>query len=317
MAEHFPLIALLGYKERHILMTFENHSKYTTSNFSHLNRKLGNEKYIAHYYSKWMERYTLVFKNCKARTTIDWDVRTSKSLKEVFTSAAFYCEAQLAKKYNSWSAFYFLSYYSLFHALLSNIYLLPDEKLEALAEITHSKLINVFCSNFCNSKPYVINEAIKDLFDILKYAREYYSYQMPFNDFLYNHKEINRPDIRLPYFLRCCFQLASLHSEMIEKAFQKNGKVVRGAAQLHKYKKETFMRAHSRKHPVTDQYILDPSDEFRVKEMICASAPVSFVINLEHYYDEFRSYIGDSVESKTHPKVSQHEIFSFIYKAIE
>jgi len=302
---------------RKIHMSFEDHSQYFVSNFSHLNRRLGSEKEISSYQSKWIEKYTGVFKHCKARTTIDWDVRTSKSLKEVFTSASFYMEAQLAKKSNSWSAFYFLSYYSLFHALLANVYLLPEEKLESLSEITHSKLINVFYSTFSNAKPNIINGKIKELFELLKYAREYYSYQMPFNDFLYSHKEINRPDIRLPYFLRCCFQLASLHSEIIEKAFQKHGKVVRGAAQLHSYKKETFMRAHSRRHPITNKYLLDPSDEFRIKELISGSSPTSFVINLEHYYDEFRSYIGDSEEHEGHPRVSQHEIFSFIYGALE
>ncbi|WP_156824332.1 hypothetical protein [Thioalkalivibrio sp. ALE20] len=297
-------------------MRFEDYSQYI-SNFSHLDRKLGNEKDISGYYSKWMAKYSSVFKNCKARTTIDWDVRTSKSLKEVFTSASFYKESQLAKDYNSWSAFYFLSYYSLFHALLANVYLLPEERLESLSEITHSKLINVFHATFSAAKPYVVNGKIKELFEVLRYAREYYSYHMPFNDFLYSHKEINRPDLRLPYFLRCCFQLASLHSEMIEKAFQKHGKVVRGAAQLHRYKKETFMRAHSRVHPLTGEYILDPSDEFRIRELIAASGPTSFVINLEHYCDEFRSYVGDRSESREHPQVSQQEIYSFVYNAIQ
>lgn len=298
-------------------MPFEEFSQYSVSNFSHLNRKLMNEKDIHRYHSQWIEKYTRVFKGSKAKTVIDWDVRTSKSLKEVFTSAAFYMEAQSAKKSNSWSAFYFLSYYSLFHALLANVYLLPDEKLESLSEITHSKLINVFYSTFSNAKPYIVNGKIKEMFEVLKYAREYYSYQMPFNDFLYNHKEINRPDIRLPYFLRCCYQLASLHSEIIEKVFQKHGKVVRGAAQLHRYKKETFLRAHARPHPVTNEYLLDPSDEFRMRELISASAPTSFVINLEHYYDEFRNYVGDDEEHDGYPVVSQQEIFTFIYRTLE
>ena len=127
-------------------MAFEEHSPYSTSNFSYLNKRLNDETEVARYYAKWMEKYSIIFKNSKAKTIIDWDVRTSKSLKEVFTSASFYCESQLAKKCNSWSAFYFLSYYSLFHALLANVYLLPGERLETLSEITHTKLINVFYS---------------------------------------------------------------------------------------------------------------------------------------------------------------------------
>ena len=297
-------------------MPFENHSQYNTTNFSHLNRKLKDEKEISRYHSKWVEKYTFVFKNCKAKTVIDWDVRTSKSLKEIFTSAAFYMESRLARRCQSWSAFYFLSYYSLFHALLANVYLLPDEKLEALSEITHTKLVNVFHSTFSNAKPYIVNHKIKELFDVLKYAREYYSYQMPFNDFLYNHKEINRPDIRLPYFLRCCYQLASLHSEIIEKVFKKHGKIVRGAAQFHRYKRETFLRAHARPNPITGNYLLDVSDEFRIKEMLSASAPTSFVVNLEHYFDEFRTYLEDGEEHDGYPVVSQQEIFSFIYGAV-
>jgi hypothetical protein len=296
-------------------MSFEAHSKYSSTRFSLLNERLNSESAIDRYYSKWTEKYAAVFKGCKARTAIDWDVRTSKSLKEIFTAVAFYVEAQACKKLNAWSAFYFLSYYSLFHALLANVYLLPEEQLQSLSEITHTKLINVFYSTFANSKPKIMNGEVKSLFEVLKWTREYYSYQMPFNDFLYSHNDLNKPDARLEYYLRASFQLASLHSEIIEKSFQKHGKVVRGAAQLHNYKKQTFMRANARKHPVTDKYILDPSDEYRIRDLISGSVPTSFIVNLEHYCDEFRSYVSSELEEADDREL-QSDTITFIYSAL-
>jgi hypothetical protein len=54
-----------------------------------------------------------------------------------------------------------------------------------------------------------------------------------------------------------------------------------------------------------------------MRELISASAPTSFVINLEHYYDEFRNYVGDDEEHDGYPVVSQQEIFTFIYRTLE
>lgn len=141
---------------------------------------------------------------------------------------------------------------------------------------------------------------------------------MPFNDFIHSHKDLGGADSELEYYLKACFQLASLHSEMIEKSFRKHGKVVRGAAQLHKYKKETFMRANARRHPITKEYILDPSDQYRIRELISGSAPTSFIVNLEHFCDEFRTYYSDidAIGTKSSLHVKPNDVFKFIYSAV-
>lgn len=143
-------------------MSFENRSEYSAVNFSLLNEKLGNASTVDAYYSNWMGKYAKVFRGCKARTVIDWDVRTSKSLKEVFTASAFFLEAKACRKINAWSSFYYLSYYSLFHALLANVYLLPEESMDSLSDINHSKLINVFNSVCVNTSPKIIGQDVKN-----------------------------------------------------------------------------------------------------------------------------------------------------------
>ena len=243
-----------------------------------------------------------------------WNIRCYRALKEIFSSAAMFGESLVAKDSKCWASFYFTSYYSLFHAFLACVFLLPSESLEKLSDITHSKLLNIFRSSFCNGKFKIIDESICTAFSILRYQREYYSYQMPPNHFLYENADNIQPDVVLPHHLYACYQLANLFSLLIESAFKKLHKDMEQTAQNFQFVKENFCLVNCRKHPITEKYQLHYVDKVRLKETFLYPAPVSFIMELEHFSDEFGLY-----ENSGFPQFADGKEFSpsrFIYDAI-
>ena len=273
-------------------MSFEDYTAYITSNFEKLNQRVSVPKEQKKYIDSWKSKYTDHFKKSEPKEYFLWNIRVHKALKEVFSASAMYQESLVAKESRSWSSFYFLSYYSLFHGFLSCVYLLPNESLVNLSEITHSKLVNVFKSNFCSAKPKIVDESICEAFSIFKYLREYYSYHMPPNHFLYEHQDNIKPDEVLPEYLKSCFQLANLLSEIIESSFKKHHKEIPDKFSYYEFVKENYCLVNSRRHPITDQYLLDYVDEVRLREAFEYPAPVPFVIEFEHFSDEFGLYEG-------------------------
>ena len=273
-------------------MGFEDYTLYRTSNFSCLNERVTVQKEQKKYIESWKSKYTKLFKTSPPEENFIWNIRVHKALKGIFSASAMYEESLIAKESRSWTSFYFLSYYSLFHSFLSCAYLLPSEDIDKLSEITHTKLLNVFKSNFVNAKPKIIDSTICTAFSIFKYLREYYSYHMPPNHFLYEHKDNMKPDEVLPHYLKSCFQLASLHSELIEASFDKHHKKIHDRNTYYSFVREYYCKTNSRKHPITKKHLLHYVDEVRLKETFEFPAPVPFVIEFEHFRDEFGLYEG-------------------------
>jgi hypothetical protein len=175
---------------------------------------------------------------------------------------------------------------------MSCVVLLPSESIESLSKITHTKLVKVFKSVFCDQYPGIIRPDVGDLFFMLKYMREYYSYNMPPNDFLYECPDNIKPDMAIPFFIRSCGQLASLHSELIEASSKKHGKPI---GDKHKYRRDVeqwYKDLNCPRHPRSGDFILHYSDEVRMAEAANYPQPVAFLIELEHFIDEFRHYEG-------------------------
>lgn len=260
------------------------------ANFSHLIYRVSDEKEQDKYVDRWTRIYTKEIKDGNGAEKYQWDIRIHKSLKEVFTSVCFHQESLIAKESMSWAAFFFLSYYSLFHALMSCVVLLPSESIEKLSKINHSKLIKVFKSNFCDQKPFIIREDIDERFYMFKYLREYYSYNMPPNDFLYESDTAIKPDQFITFFIYSCGQLASLHSEIIERCFQRHPKKTNNLSALDI--REWYVVLNCPEHPRTGKRILHYSDEVKLREVIEGPSPLAFTVVLEHFIDEFRLYEG-------------------------
>lgn len=284
------------------------------TNFGHLIHRVQDPLDQNKFVNQWSQHYANSFKNGEPEVIFEWNIRVYKSLKEVFTATCFYQESLIAKESKSWASFYFLSYYSLFHALLANVVLIPSETVDKLSEITHTKLISLFKSTFSDHRPHIIRNDVDKVFYMFKYLREYYSYNMPPNDFLYQQEENLKPDRALPYFLRSCSQLASLLSELIERAAKKHAKRILDLEVHSEVVTSMFQILNCPKHPVTGAYMLHFSDRLRLSETIRYPAPVSFVTELEHFTDEFRSYEGG--ELPRHANGEEINPGAFIYKVL-
>ena len=243
-----------------------------------------------------------------------WSIRVHKSLKEVFTSVAFYQESLIAKESRCWNAFYFQSYYSLFHSLMACVVLIPFETIEQLSNINHTKLIKVFKSNFCDQSPRIMPENISELFYMLKYLREYYSYNMPMNDFLYDHPDTTKPDLRLTRYIRGCAQLASLHSELIDSSAKKHGIEVLDEMQYYSDTLKWYQQLNCPKHPESDEYILHYTDKVKIEEIVKYPEPLSFITDFEHFVDEFRTYEGG--EAPRFASGKEINPWSFLFKTL-
>ncbi len=284
------------------------------ANFGHLLYRVKDKSEQEKYVNRWNQHYIKSIKNSGPEELFKWNIRVHKSLKEVFTSVSFYQESLIAKESKSWSAFFFLSYYSLFHSLLSCVVLIPSESIEKLSQLTHTKLIKVFKSTFCDQKPNIIRDDVDELFFMLKYMREYYSYNMPPNDFLYELNDDIKPDMAIPFFIRSCSQLASLHSEIIETCTSRHHKITSDRYQYKNDVEQWYKVLNCPKHPNTDQYILHYTDEVRMREAFEYPQPISFLIEFEHFVDEFRNYEGSY--SPQYPDGREIDPGSFVYKTI-
>lgn len=281
---------------------FSKHSNYCNVNFDLLDSYITEESARDKYYNNIYNLFHTLFKNSKDIDFILWDVRIQKSLKEIYTSASFYCESDIALKDKNMSSYFFLSYYSLFHAFLSVLYLDSTMSLNQLFEMAHNKVKMNFINLYCKGKRKIISPDIGKEFELLRFYREYYSYSMPFNEFFSDLKDLNRPDQFLKNRLMHCFQIACLLSNVIENSSHKfnNGLGRLSAENLPEFEM-WFNKINGKPHPFKPNlYLLDPSDKFMKSDFYTSMAgqPNCFSIHLEHFMDEFGMYVSDYINSK-------------------
>lgn len=155
-------------------------------------------------------------------------------------------------------------------------------------------MIKQFSSHFCKTRHPIISPNVEETFSAFRFAREYYSYAMPMNNFLKGHGKLNKSILSLGDLLASCMQLANLHSYLAQKGAEKAaGKVVRNPDI--QVVRSIFYRLNSR----PDQHgktLLDPADSQALNEMLGACGINCFCILFEHFVDEFRMYgSGDEV----------------------
>jgi hypothetical protein len=193
------------------------------SDFIHLNINLGSATACRAYHDRWMQRYHAVMAEWKDIDVCRWSIRARQSLKSNFTATYFAISAQQLEQAQCWPAFYYLCYYSTFHSLWSVIYLHPQETVTTLSTITHSKLTNVFSTEFCSGSRPVIRYNARRLVEDLRYCREYYSYRMPLNSPFMEDEPIRTAKTSVGGLAKQCIQLANLHSHLVHKCAEKRG----------------------------------------------------------------------------------------------
>lgn len=273
-------------------MGFERFNKGIYSNFSYINRNITNSELQQKYYEKRMQEYSVVSKRNNKVDILEWAIRIRKSLKEIFTSALFYCESEKSKEYGCFASTYYLRYYSLFHAMLSNLFLDERQSINELMEITHTKVVNCFRSNYCTNKFPIINNKIKEDFNMLKFMREYYSYTMPMNE-IFNYGDGSySTNINLKEDIIQCFQLANFSVVCIENSFSKNfHKSLTLDTGLIGLFHEMFIKVNGKKNSINNELLLDDADNNEYHEILKYGISIyNYNLDLEHFCDEFRSY---------------------------
>lgn len=275
-------------------MAFQDLSEYVNVNFDRLDKFIPDTVKQKQYYQIQYNHYNKLFKASNDLAILLWDIRLQKALKEVFTSASFYIESLFCMQNNYLNSYFYLSYYSLFHAILSVLYLEPSLQIKDVFQIGHEKAINQFCSFYCKGKKQIMSDEIQKEFSLLRYYREYYSYSMPFNEFFSEIEGLKRPDDFLRERLMHCFQIASLLSNIMEKASRKyNDGIGNITSGNYKDFNEWFDKISGKPNPLNEkEYLLNFSDKLFKGHFLSGRGGQiwCFAIHLEHFHDEFNTY---------------------------
>ncbi|EPB8178469.1 hypothetical protein ACRTAO_001131 [Clostridium perfringens] len=293
-------------------MGFNDINQYKIGNFDSIKEKLNTSKAQDIYYQKWMRNYSEIFKSGDDLNMIDWKLREWRAIKEIFAAAILYKEAKISLENRCIASYYFSSYYSLFHAMLSAICLDTNITLEKISDINHSKVGNQFKNTFCHGKNSILSEEIYTFFNESKYLREYYSYTLPFNITFYKSSYLED----LKKFIIQCFQLTNLQSLILEKS-NKHGRSTKIITDEQFCRLIISLNKLVAKPDINGRYILDSADENVRNEIIRYGIDFQFILlQLDHIYDEFRTYDDSSEFFFNDNAVTGSEIFTFVYDTL-
>jgi len=278
---------------------FESFFDYRSS-FIHLNINLGSAAACRRYHDDWIGRYRAAMADWDNFEIAAWSVRLRQSLKLAYSATYFALASEEARGIGSLAAAYYLAYYSALHAMWSVLFLHPEQGHDAVADITHSKLKNVFHSAFAGGNGRILRYDASALVDDLRFLREYYSYRMPLNSPVPEEDESRRAHIHLGGLVKQTLQVSNLHSHLIRKAAERckvqGAKVP--AERLSEFC-ELFFRINGKAHPSRDIKALDPADLQARREYIeqgCDLMPHS--VACDHMLDDFMTYADETRPSK-------------------
>lgn len=294
-------------------MAFNDFSEYVFK-YSELDKKMPDMTSQKRYHDRWMGKYAQKYKKSEENEVgIEWDLRCKKSLREIFSSATFFIEAQKNLEMKCFSSYYFCLYYSLFHAIYACNFLDTESTIDKLKDITHSNIINVFVSAFANTKNDILSREVSTIFNELRYKREYYSYVTPFNNIFSYENDL----VKLKQCLLECYQLANFHSMLVQKSFSKK---IDKRTVIDDGNKSYFLMLFKSlfgKEDLNGKVILDDSCKNMMEELLsygCKSENIA--LDLEHQFDEFHTYDNYYRGNCTEYELSIQDIWSFIYMGL-
>lgn len=284
-------------------MKFRGRIKNRISEFEFLEQGL-DEKEAEAYYVKWMRKYKEYFKtDCEVKTIVMAN-RSIRGRREIITSAILFEEAKAAHDSGCVSATYFLTYYSLFHAMWSVLFLNSDVD-NNIHKVTHDKLKNLFCDYYTRDNFFDIN--MKDYILNLRDMREIFSYNVPFN-------MVGDPiDFQmLELILLKCFQLANLHNCMLVDCTGSIDITENNICQIKMYFEMFNERRNDRKK------VEDPAEHNQLMEMLKYGFRITdYEIEFGHDWDEmgYMDCLGDKFDEEAVEKI-QEDALKLVYKAI-
>lgn len=290
-------------------------SKYFdfVSNFAHLEINLGSESECGQYHERWMRVYGAAMAAWADYDAVMWCVRVRQSLKLCFSATYFALVANQTREQGSLAASYYMAYYASMHAMWAVMYLHPNESVDKITDITHSKMANAFYSGFSQGNTPIIRMNSKELVEDLRFLREYYSYRMPLNPPFGKEEAISKAHASLGGFVKQCIQLANLHSHLIYKAARK-AKVSSATVAVDKWMEfqNDFFRINGKEHGSRGLRILDPADKRAEAELLSTGGdllPIS--IQYDHMFDEYMTYVREDASEEILRKVR-----SLVFRAL-
>ena len=293
-------------------MGFDDINPYRMGNFEEIKEKLSTSNDQDIYYQKWMKNYSEMFKAGNDLDIIDWKVREWRAIKEIYASSILYNESKIALANRCISSYYFSAYYSIFHAMLSAICLDTNITLDKISNINHSKVGNQFKNTYCHGKNSILSEDIYTFFNHSKYLREYYSYIPPLNMTFYESSYIEN----LEKFIVQCFQLTNLQSLILERSNKHGRSRIMKTQEQCSHVFESFYKLTSKPN-LNNRYVLDSADINVRDDILRYGIDFQFIVlQLDHTFDEFRTYNGSSEFFSEDNAVVGSEIYSFIYDSL-
>lgn len=286
-------------------MALSDHFKDIFKRFDFIEAEM-NEENAEKMFNVWSAKYASCLKAADERKKMEMISRSVRARREMMTSAYLWAEALTVKEQGCISAYYFLRYYSLFHAMWSVLFLNPEED-KKLVEITHSKLKKVFCNYYANYDYCAFNKDLVDFFESTQEYRETYSYNRPNN-------LIHIPDSEEKHekALLICYQLTNLFTSMLKRRVSL---ITINSANREMLEEEfAFFNGHKE----DDKYVYDPFEENILYEMKKYGMSI---IELEevlgHDWDElgYNSTVRQAFDEDAVDKIKGKAI-SFIFRAV-
>lgn len=265
------------------------------SDFIHLNINLGSPAACKTYHDTWMQRYSVAMAKWSDLDTAIWGMRCRQSLKLAFSATFFALGADAVAKSKIKAGEFYLAYYAMLHAMWAVIYLHPDQTLAHVTSITHSKMANLYHSDFASGKSRIIVEDVRALAEDLRFLREYYSYRMPLNSPFEAMPELSVSYSRLGGFVKQSIQLANLHSHIIRKVGERIRKTGASIASADRDAfGSAFLNINGKRHESRKLDLLDDADTEAKSEALRHGVdllPLS--LGYEHMFDNFMTWEGD------------------------
>lgn len=275
------------------------------SDFTHLNINLGSPAACKAYHDTWMKRYSSKMATWSELDIAVWGMRCRQSLKLSFSATFFALSADEVGRSKIKAGEFYLAYYAMLHAMWAVLYLHPDQSLQNVTSITHSKMANLYHSEFADGRGRIIVEHVKSLAEDLRFLREYYSYRMPLNSPFETIPELSVSYSRLGGFIKQSIQLANLHSQVIRKVGERIGKT---SVALRPTDRDAFRQAffaiNGKRHELRNLDLLDDADrEARTEAITYGVDILPLSLGYEHMFDNFMTWEVDPPDQKMLEKV--------------
>ncbi len=287
-------------------MKLSEHYKDRAKDFRYLDAEL-NEENSKLLFDTWSAKYSMYVNDADEENKIEMISRSIRSRRELETSALMWAEAKHVRSIGCISAYYFLRYYSLFHAMWSVLFLNPEVD-RRIVKVTHKKLKNMFCNYYANHDYCVFGKDLAEFIESTKNYRETYSYNRP-NNLLH----VPETEDKQERILLTCYQLTNLFTTILRSKLP--------CVRISTKNRETMLKefAYFNGHQNEDEsYEFDPLEEDLLYEIKKVGMYVNELeVALGHDWDElgYNSVSKEVFEVDAVDKIKA-EACSFIYKAI-